>query len=91
MITLEDQSGEKTGFQMLINGSMLLFASIGIYIIGQGKQLYLAGSSILGLSFIAVIILFCFSRSIKNARYVFLASIIYLPILGTILIIERFF
>ena len=90
MITLDDHTGKKTGLQMLINGSMLFFASIGIYIIGQGKQLYLAGSSILGVSFIAVIILFCFSRSTKNARNVFLASIIYLPVLGTILILERF-
>jgi len=90
MITLEDHCGKKTAMQMLINGSMLFFASIGIYIIGQGKQLYLAGSSILGISFVAVIILFCFSRSTKNARNVFLASIIYLPVLGTILILERF-
>ena len=90
MITLDDHTGKKTGLQMLINGSMLFFASIGIYIIGQGKQLYLAGSSILGVLFIVVIILFCFSRSTKNARNVFLASIIYLPVLGTILILERF-
>ena len=91
MLTLEDKSGEKTGFQMLINGSMLFFASLGIYIIGQGKNLYLAGSSILSVGFIAIIIIFCFSRSTKNARNVFLASIVYLPVLGTILILERFF
>ena len=76
---------------MLINGSMLFFSSIGIFIIDQGKQLYLAGSSILGVLFLCLIILFCFSRSTKNAHNVFLASIVYLPVLGTIIIFERFF
>ena len=90
MITLEDHSGNKTAMQMIINSTMLFFASLGIYIIGQGKNLYLAGASFLSVVFVAVIILFCFKRSTKNARNVFLASIIYLPVLGMILILERF-
>ena len=90
MITLDDHSGKKTAMQMLINGTMLFFASMGVYVIGQGNNLYLAGASILGVIFVVVIILFCFSRNTKNARSVFLASIIYLPALGTILILERF-
>tara|TARA_Y100001970_G_C14246229_1_gene868474 strand:+ start:1387 stop:2295 length:909 start_codon:yes stop_codon:yes gene_type:complete len=91
MLTLGDKSGEKTAIQMLLNAGMLFFASLGIYIIGQGKNLYLAGSSILSVAFVAVIIVFCFSRKTTNAKNVFLVSIIYLPVLGTILIFERFF
>ena len=91
MITLEDKTGEKTSMQMLINASMLFFASLGIYIIGQGKNLYLAGASLLSVAFLFIVILFCFSRSKKNARNVFLASIIYLPAVGTLLILERIF
>ena len=90
MLSLEDQTGKKTGLQMLLYGGMLFIASLAIFMIGQGSLVYLAGASILGLGFIGVITLFCFTSNFNNARKVFLASIFYLPILGTILILERF-
>ena len=90
MLSLEDQTGKKTGVQMLLNGGMLFIASLAIFMIGQGSLVYLAGASLLGLGFIFVITLFCFTSNFNNARKVFLASIIYLPVLGTILILERF-
>ena len=90
MLSLEDQTGKKTGVQMLLNGGMLFIASLAIFMIGQGSLVYLAGASLLGLGFIFVITLFCFTSNFNNARKVFLASIFYLPILGIILILERF-
>ena len=90
MLSLEDQTGKKTGVQMLLNGGMLFIASLAIFMIGQGSLVYLAGASLLGLGFMGVITLFCFTSNFNNARKVFLASIIYLPVLGTILILERF-
>ena len=90
MLSLEDQTGRKTGLQMLLNGGILFIASLAIFMIGQGNLVYLAGASILGLGFIGVITLFCFTSNFNNARKVFLASIIYLPVLGTILVLERF-
>ena len=90
MLSLEDQTGKKTGVQMLLNGGMLFIASLAIFMIDQGSLVYLAGASLLGLGFIIVITLFCFTRNFNNARKVFLASIIYLPVLGTILVLERF-
>ena len=90
MLSLEDKTGKKTGVQMLLNGGMLFIASLAIFMIGQGSLVYLAGASLLGLGFIFVITLFCFTSNFNNARKVFLASIIYLPVLGTILILERF-
>ena len=90
MLSLEDQTGKKTGVQMLLNGGMLFIASLAIFMIGQGSLVYLAGASLLGLGFMVVITSFCFTSNFNNARKVFLASIIYLPVLGTILILERF-
>ena len=90
MLSLEDQTGKKTGLQMLLNGGMLFIASLAIFIIGQGSLVYLVGASLLSLGFMIVITLFCFTSNFNNARKVFLASIFYLPILGTILILERF-
>ena len=90
MLSLEDQTGEKTGVQMLLNGGMLFIASLAIFMIGQGSLVYLAGASLLSLGFMIVITLFCFTSNFNNARKVFLASIFYLPILGIILILERY-
>ena len=90
MLSLEDQTGRKTGVQMMLNGGILFIASLAIFMIGQGSLVYLAGASIFGLGFMGVITLFCFTSNFNNARKVFLASIIYLPVLGTILVLERF-
>ena len=90
MLSLEDQTGRKTGVQMLLNGGMLFIASLAIFMIGQGSLVYLAGASLLSLGFMIVITLFCFTSNFNNARKVFLASIFYLPILGIILILERY-
>ena len=90
MLSLEDQTGKKTGVQMLLNGGMLFIASLAIFMIGQGSLVYLVGASLLSLGFMIVITLFCFTSNFNNARKVFLASIFYLPILGIILILERY-
>ena len=90
MLSLEDKTGRKTGIQMLLNGVLLFVASVTVFIIGQGSLVYLAGASLLGLGFLAVITLFLLESRVDNARKVFLASIIYLPVLTTILILDRF-
>ena len=75
---------------MLYNTGLLFIASLAIYIIGQASLLYLIGAILLGLGFFAVITLFFRESSVENARKVFLTSIIYLPVLSTILVLERF-
>jgi protoheme IX farnesyltransferase len=90
MLSLHDQTGRRTAVQMLYNTGLLFIASLAIYIIGQASVLYLTGAILLGLGFFAVITLFFRESSVENARKVFLASIIYLPVLTTILVLERF-
>ena len=91
MLSLDDQTGRRTAVQMLYNAGLLFIASLAVYMIGQGSLLYLTGAILLGLGFFAVITLFFRESSVDNARKVFLASIIYLPVLSTVLILERFF
>jgi len=91
MLSLVDKTGRRTAVQMLLNTGFLFIASLAVYMIGQGSLLYLTGAILLGLGFFAVITLFFRESSVENARKVFLASIIYLPVLSTILIMERFF
>ena len=90
MLSLDDDTGRRTAVQMLYNTGLLFIASLAVYIIGQGSLLYLTGAILLGLGFFAVITLFFRESSVANARKVFLASIIYLPVLSTILVLERF-
>ena len=90
MLSLDDQTGRRTAVQMLYNTGLLFIASLAVYMIGQGSLLYLTGAILLGLGFFAVITLFFRESSVDNARKVFLASIIYLPVLSTILVLERF-
>ncbi|MBC8257606.1 MAG: protoheme IX farnesyltransferase [SAR324 cluster bacterium] len=91
MLSLEDSNGHNTRVQMLLYGLLLFATSAVIYMIGQGSLLYLIGSILLGISFLAVITLFFLESSVNNARKVFLASIIYLPVLSTVLVLDRLF
>ena len=91
MLSHYDNTGKRTAMQMFINCGMLYAASLAIFVVNQGSTFYLAGASALILIFFGVIVLFHKERSVENARKVFLASIIYLPLLIGILVLDQFF
>ena len=91
MLSHDDQNGRKTAAHMFTNCLMLYGASIAVYLVNQGSLIFLAGASALGLIFFAVIVLFFKDSTVENARKVFLASIIYLPLMIGILLLDRFF
>ena len=91
MLSHYDQTGKRTALQMLINCGMLYAASLAVFVVNQGSMFYLAGASALVIVFFGVITLFHKERSLENARKVFLASIIYLPLLIGILVLDQFF
>ena len=88
MLSLEDPTGKKTSVQMLFYSGLLFISSIAVFIIGQLSLVYLVSAVILGMGFLAVISLFFWKISIENAHKVFLASIIYLPVLISIIILD---
>ena len=91
MLSHYDKTGKRTAMQMLINCGMLYAASLAVFVVNQGSIFYLTGASALILVFFGVIVLFHKERSVENARKVFLASIIYLPLLIGILVLDQFF
>ena len=91
MLSHFDHNGQKTAVQMLINCGMLFAASLAVFIVNHGSIIYLAGACALGLIFFAVIAVFYKESTVENARKVFLASIIYLPLLIGILVLDQFF
>ncbi len=90
MLSLDDQTGQKTAVQMLLNCGMLFVASLAVYHVNQSSLIYLVGAYVMGMVFFAAIILFFKESNFDNARKVFLASIIYLPIMISILVFDRF-
>ena len=91
MLSHYDKTGKRTAMQMLINCGMLCAASLAIYFVNEGSIVYLVGASALGFLFFWVIALFHRESTVENARKVFLASIIYLPLLIGILVLDQFF
>ena len=75
---------------MLLYGGLLFISGIAIFTINQLSLVYLVSAILLGLVFLAVIYLFFRESSGENARKVFLASIIYLPVLISIIILDRY-
>jgi protoheme IX farnesyltransferase len=51
--------------------------------------LYLAGALLLGIGFLACVVRFSYRRSLTRARVVLRASLIYLPGLLTLLVMDR--
>ncbi len=91
MLSRDDQHGSRTAFHMLVNGVLLLISSLTFYFIEQGGFFFLMVSIISGIGFLASIVGFMKERSVERARMVFLVSIVYLPVLCTVMVIDRIF
>jgi heme O synthase-like polyprenyltransferase len=52
-------------------------------------DVYFAGALLLGVGFLALTLKFARTRSVKDARRVFFGSIIYLPLLWTLMIADK--
>ena len=91
MLSRDDQHGSRTAFHMLVNGFLLLISSLTFYFVEQGGFFFLIVSIISGIGFLASIVGFMKERSVERARMVFLVSIVYLPVLCTVMVIDRIF
>ena len=91
MLSLDDQEGSRTALQMLINGLFLLISSLSFYFVEQGGLIFSAFAIVGGIGFLTPIIRFMKERSVDRARLVFLVSIVYLPVICTVMVIDRMF
>jgi protoheme IX farnesyltransferase len=58
-------------------------------VIAMAGRVYFAGALLLGLAFLGLTLRFARSRSVRDARAVFLGSICYLPLLWILMIADR--
>lgn len=80
---------KRTSYVILFFTIALLITSLGLYILKVGGVVYAVGAALLGVAFFMVALKVIMESNKKNARRLMLASIIYLPILLIIILIER--
>ena len=79
----------RTSYVILFFTVALLIMSLGLYILKVAGIFYAVSAAILGTAFLMVALQVIMNSTKKNARRLMLASIIYLPVLLIIILIER--
>jgi protoheme IX farnesyltransferase len=89
MLPSVDREGRMVGRQMICYCLALVAASLAPLVAGGAGWVYLAGTLLLGIGFLACAVAFFVRRSLERARTVLRASLIYLPALLTLLLLGR--
>jgi len=89
MLPLLDPNGRRTGRQALLHALALLPVSLCPFFFHLAGPLYLGGALALGLAFAWFAVQFARHLTISRARQLFYASILYLPLLLTIMVVDK--
>ncbi len=89
MLPLVDPEGRKTAAQVVGFSSLLLVATLLAVPSGMAGAWYLAGALLLGLLFLASCFKLARTRSRENARVVLRTSVLYLPLLLILMVIDK--
>jgi protoheme IX farnesyltransferase len=89
MLPVIDPEGHRTARQAVSHTLGLLPISLCPYLFGMTGVIYLAGALILGLAFLWFAIQFARHLTIPRARQLFYASILYLPLLLTVMVLDK--
>jgi protoheme IX farnesyltransferase len=88
MLPSVDPEGRLIGRQMVGYSLALLTVSVALPILGTAGPVYLAGAVLLGVGFLTCAVRFACLRSLSRARVVLRASLIYLPGLLALLVLD---
>ncbi len=89
MLPVVEPDGRVTGQQIVLYTLMLLPVSLLPTFLGISGKIYLYGAVVLGLLFLYSSVRAAFSKSRQEARRLLLASVIYLPLLFILMVINR--
>jgi len=84
-----DENGERTGRQAVCHTIGLIPISFCPFIFHLVGRYYFFGALVLGVLFLAFAVNFSRKLSVASARGLFLASIIYLPLLMLLLVFDK--
>ncbi len=89
MLPVVEPEGRVTAQQIVVYTIMLIPVSLLPAVLGMSGKVYLYGAIILGLAFLYSSILAAFSLSRQQARRLLLASVLYLPLLFILMVLDR--
>lgn len=89
MLPMVDPQGLATSRQIMLFALALLAASVMPSVLGLAGGLYFVTALLTGLAFIATALLLAITLDRTSARRLFLASVVYLPVLLTMLMVDR--
>jgi protoheme IX farnesyltransferase len=89
MLPVLEPDGRSTARQAVVYAAALLPLSLAPTLVGMSGPTYFAGALVLTLVFVAVAVRFGMTRAIPDARRLFFASIIWLPIIWGLMIVDR--
>jgi len=89
MLPVVDPEGRRTGRQAVSHTLALLGVSLCPFLFNLTGPIYLVGALILGLAFVWFAIQFSRDRTIARARQLFYASLLYLPLLLVVMVLDK--
>lgn len=89
MLPTLDPAGKSTGRLIALNTLALLPISLAPTVVGLAGSVYFFGAFVLGLMFLGLSLYFTSVRTNVVARRFYLASVIYLPVLLTLLLADK--
>jgi protoheme IX farnesyltransferase len=89
MLPVVDDEGERTARQIIVYTAALVAVSALTTVLGLTGAIYLAGAVTLGLAFLALGVALAVTRSGLHARRLFLGSVVYLPVLLLLMVVDK--
>ncbi len=89
MLPVVDPAGERTSRQAVSNTLGLLPISLCPYVFHMAGPIYLFGALVLGLAYLWFAIQFSRYLTVPRARQLFFASILYLPLLLALMVLDK--
>jgi len=89
MLPVIDPQGHRTARQAVSHTLGLLPVSLSPFLFKLAGPIYLAGAIVLGLAFLWFAVQFSRQLTVKRARQLFFASILYLPLLLTLMVLDK--
>ncbi len=89
MLPVVEPDGRVTAQQIVVYTLMLLPVSLLPSVLGMSGRIYFVGAALLGLLFLYSSLRAAFSMSRQHARRLLLASVLYLPLLFILMVLNR--
>lgn len=89
MLPVVEKEGRLTARQIVVFTLMLLPISLTPYVLGMAGVFYLVGAAVLGVWFLWASIAAARAKSVEKARRLLLVSVLYLPLLFALMVLNR--